>query len=297
MGQHLDRKRQQAGHRSTLVSVAVNITLSAAQLIIGLFAQSAALVADAVHSLSDLFSDGVVLIVNKHSQTPADAGHPYGHRRFETAASMIIGALMLSLGVGMLWVSFTRLQNPAAIPQVHQVALLVALVTVASKELLFRYLLRVATKVQSTMLTANAWHARSDAASSVVVAAGIIANLAGFPLADPLAALIVGLIIIRMGWSFFYESFHDLLDRAADDQTEARIRDIMLGTPGVLGLHDLKTRKMGDMLWVEVDLEMDGTLTIQEGHAIASEAKRRVMASEPVLDVMTHFDPVQMYRD
>lgn len=291
---HFDRERQRAGHRSTLVSVAVNVLLTGFQLVVGLFAQSTALVADAIHSLSDLVSDGVVLVVNRHSHSPADAQHPYGHRRFETAASMVIGALLLSVGLGMLWVSFTKLQRPELIPQVHHIALYVALLGVVSKELLFRYLLRVATRVQSTMLAANAWHARSDAASSIVVAIGIIANLLGFPLADPLAALIVGLLIVRMGWSFFFESFHDLMDRAADDETEARIRDIILSTPGIQGVHDLKTRKLGDMLWVEVDLEMDGLLTIYEGHAIASDAKRRVMAAEPVLDLMTHFDPVDI---
>lgn len=274
----------------------VNVILTVFQLVAGIFAQSTALVADAIHSLSDLVSDGVVLVVNRHSHTPADAQHPYGHRRFETAASMIIGVLLLSVGIGMLWASFTKLQQPDLIPKVHHVALYVALLGVVSKELLFRYLLRVATRVQSTMLAANAWHARSDAASSIVVAIGIIANLAGFPLADPLAALIVGLLIIRMGWSFFFESFHDLMDRAADDDTEERIHGLIMGTPGVQGIHDLKTRKMGDMLWVEVDLEMDGTLTIYEGHAIATEARRRVMAAEPVLDLMTHFDPVDMYQ-
>lgn len=291
-----DRKRKEAGFRSTMVSFAVNTSLATGQLFVGLFAQSTALVADAIHSLSDLVSDAVVLIVNKHSHTPADAEHPYGHRRFETAASMIIGAILLSVGLGMLWASFTRLQNPSLIPQVHHIALYVALLGVVAKELLFRYLLRVATRVQSTMLAANAWHARSDAASSVVVAIGIVANLAGFPMADPLAALIVGLLITRMGWSFFFESFHDLMDRAADDETEARIRDKILATPGILGLHDLKTRKMGDMLWVEVDLEMDGSLTITQGHAIAEDARHRVMSTEPVLDVMTHFDPVDLHK-
>lgn len=293
---HSDRDRQRAGHRSTLVSVVVNLLLTVFQLAVGLFAQSAALVADAIHSLSDLVSDGMVLFINRVSHSPADAQHPYGHHRFETAASLIIGALLLSVGIGMLWSSFTKLQSPELIPQVHHIALYVALFAVVTKELLFRYLLRIATRVQSTMLAANAWHARSDAASSIVVSVGIIANLAGFPMADPLAALIVGLLITRTGWSFFFESFHDLLDRAADDETENRIRAIILATPGVHGMHDLRTRKMGDMLWVEVDLEMDGSLTILEGHTIASEAKRRVMAAEPVLELMTHFDPINMPR-
>src|SRR5690606_11420199 len=133
---------------------------------------------------------------------------------------------------------------------------------------------------------------RSDAASSLVVAIGIVANLAGLHLADPLAALMVGLMILRTGWRFSYHAFDELTDAAADDETEERIRQHLLSTPGLLGVHDLKTRKMGDMIWVEVDLEMDADLTIAEGHDIAVEARRRVMAHEPVLDVMTHFDPV-----
>lgn len=289
-----DPARQAAGHRSTLVSVAVNIVLTGLQLAIGLFAQSQALIADAVHSLSDLLSDAVVLVANKHSMKAPDADHPYGHRRFETAASLAVGALLLSVGLGMLWASFAKLQTPDAIPKVHGAALLVALLALVSKEALFRYLLRVAEQVRSTMLAANAWHARSDAASSLVVAVGIVANLAGFHLADPLAALIVGLMIIRMGWKFFFSSFNDLMDSAVDDETEKRIRSHLLSTPGVYGVHGLKTRKLGDMIWVEVDLEMDGTLTIAEGHAIAAEARKRVMRHEPVLDVMTHFDPVRV---
>src|SRR5690606_31611621 len=214
--------------------------------------------------------------------------------RFETAASLIIGALLLSVGLGMLWASFVKLQSPGLIPQVHSSALAVALLALVSKEILFRYLLHVAKRVRSSMLAANAWHARSDAASSLVVAIGILANISGFPLADPLAALIVGLMIVRMGWKFFFVSFNDLMDQAVDEDTEKRIRGHLLSTPGVYGIHALKTRKLGDMIWVEVDLEMDGTLTIAQGHAIATEARDRVMRHEPVLDVMTHFDPVKV---
>src|SRR5690606_9094209 len=212
MNVHLDPDRQSAAQRSTLVSVAVNLVLTSLQLVVGMLAHSQALVADAIHSLSDLLSDGVVLVANKHSQKAPDADHPYGHRRFETAASLTVGALLLSVGLGMLWNSFTKLQSPAAIPEVHSAALAVALLALASKEILFRHLLRVAQRVRSSMLVANAWHARSDAASSLVVAVGIVANLSGLHLADPLAALVVGLMIVRMGWKFFFRSFNDLMD-------------------------------------------------------------------------------------
>ncbi len=291
---HADPERQHAGRRSTLVSVLVNIVLSVLQLIIGLFAQSQALVADAIHSFSDLISDGVVLVANKHSAKGPDAGHPYGHHRFETAASMAIGALLISVGVGMLWRSATSLQAPDTIPQVHVAALVIAFITLIAKEWLFRYLLAVGKRYRSTLLIANAWHSRSDAVSSLVVVIGIAGNLAGLPLADPVAALIVGLMIIRMGWKFFFNAFSDLVDSAADTETEERIRAHLQSTPGVEGIHALRTRKMGDFIWVEVDLEMDGSLTIVQGHAIATEARRRVMENEPVLDVTTHFDPVDI---
>ncbi|HEY9279059.1 MAG TPA: cation diffusion facilitator family transporter, partial [Eoetvoesiella sp.] len=250
MHERLDPTRQAAGRISTLISVLVNVVLTIAQLLVGVFAHSQALIADAIHSLSDLLSDFVVLVANKHSQKAPDADHQYGHLRFENAASMILGVLLMSVGAGMLWAAFTKLQNPGDIPTVHSVALAVAVLTLISKESLFRYLLKVGERVRSSMLIANAWHARSDAASSLVVALGIIANIAGFPLADPLAALIVGLMVARMGWKFFKEAFNDLMDRSVDKLTEKSIKQDLLSTPGVQGIHDLKTRKMGDMIWV-----------------------------------------------
>uniref|UniRef100_UPI0033427DA5 cation diffusion facilitator family transporter n=1 Tax=Castellaniella defragrans TaxID=75697 RepID=UPI0033427DA5 len=284
--------RHAAARRSTWVSIWVNCLLIAGQFAIGIFSHSQALVADAIHSLSDLASDGLVLLANKHSARGPDADHHYGHLRFETAASLAIGMLLLMVGAGMLWRSVERLQDPDAVPTVHQAALYTALFALLAKELLFRYMLRIARRVRSTLLIANAWHARSDAASSLIVALGIGANLAGLPLADPLAALVVGLFILRMGWKFGWQAVSDLVDHAADEDTERAIRERLLGTPGVRGIHDLRTRKMGDMVWVEVDIEMDRGLTIEAGHAIAVEARRRVMADLPVLDVMTHFDPV-----
>lgn len=291
-----DHERHAAGFRSTLVSVLVNTVLSIAQFVIGVIGHSSALVADAIHSLSDLLSDFIVLLANRHSIKAPDDNHPYGHRRFETAASLSIGVLLIIVGVSILWSVYPRFMRAGDLPPVQQITLVAAVITLVGKELLFRYLLREGRRVRSTMLIANAWHARSDAASSLVVAVGIGASLAGLPLADPLAASAVGLMIVRMGWRFFRDSFDDLMDRGVDAETEARIRTHLLGTPGVLGIHGLRTRKMGDMIWVEVDLEMDGRLTIQEGHDIAAEARRRVMQHEDVLDVMTHFDPVTQER-
>ena len=283
--------RASAARRTTWVSVGVNLVLTCVQIVVGVYAKSQALIADGIHSMSDLVADGVVLFASHHSQKDADHDHPYGHQRFETAASLVLGLLLLGVGVGMLWSALHKLQSPESVQQVHVIALWVAGATLVAKELLFRYMLRVAKLVRSSMLVANAWHARSDAASSLVVGVGIVGNLAGYPIWDPIAALVVGLMVTKMGWSFAWSALHDLMDRAADAQDVDAIRQTLVQTPGVSGVHDVRTRKMGDMVVVDVHLEVDATLTVEAGHAIAVLARQRVMQHHRVLNVMTHVDP------
>lgn len=284
-------ERAAAAARSTWISVGVNLLLTVAQISAGLFARSQGLVADGIHSLSDLVADFVVLFANHHSKKEADENHPYGHHRFETAASLALGSLLLLVGMGMLWSAFVKLESPDTVPTVHILALWIAGGALVVKELLFRYMLAVAKRVKSGMLVANAWHARSDAASSLVVGLGIAGNLAGYTLLDPIAALIVGFMVARMGWTFTWNALHDLTDRAATEEQVAGIAAEILATPGVLGLHDLKTRKTGDMILADVHLEIDGQLTVTEGHDIAHRARLNVMARHPVLYLMTHVDP------
>lgn len=287
-----DPEHRQAGHRSILVSIFLNLALTALQVTAGLFAGSQALVADGIHSLSDLVADFVVLLASRHSGKAADADHHYGHRRYENAASLVLGGLLLVVGLGMLWSAVIKLQSPHAIVQVHMVALYVALGALLSKELLFRYMLAVAKRLRSLMLVANAWHARSDAASSLVVALGIGGNLLGYTWFDPIAALVVGLMVTRMGATFAWTALHDLMDRAVSAEEIAAIEQTLRQTPGVLGLHDLRTRRVGDLAIVDVHLELDAGMTVAQGHDIAVDARRRVMAHHNVLNVMTHADPV-----
>lgn len=285
--------RYRAGRRSTLTSVAVNVVLTATQLVAGTLAGSQALVADGVHSLSDLVGDVVVLFAGQRSRKAPDHDHQYGHQRYENAASLMLGALLLAVGLAMLWNAVVKLEDPSLIPQVKTIALWVAVGTLVAKEALFRYLLAVAQRIRSGMLIANAWHARSDAASSLVVSIGIAGNLLGYRMLDPIAAMIVGFLVARMGWSFGWNALHDLMDRAADEETLAGIHQTLSETPGVQGWHDLRTRKMGDGILVDVHLEIDGTLTVVQGHRIALEARRRVMEKHAVINVMTHVDPVE----
>jgi cation diffusion facilitator family transporter len=284
-------ERAAAASGSTWVSVAVNVVLSGIQIVVGILAKSQGLVADGLHSLSDLVSDFVVLFANHHSQKDADDEHPYGHHRFETAASLVLGALLLTVGVGMLWSALRKLEDPGSIQKVHVVALWVVGVALVAKELLFRYMVSVAKRVRSSMLIANAWHARSDAASSLVVGLGVIGNLLGYPLLDPIAALIVGLMVAKMGWQFGWGALNDLMDRSADEQEVQAIRRTLLDTPGVSAVHDIRTRKMGDMIVADAHLEIDGSITVEAGHDIAVEARKRVLGRHRVLNLMTHVDP------
>lgn len=283
--------RLRSAARSTWTSVAVNVVLTVAQISIGVFSKSQALIADGIHSLSDLVADFIVLFAGHHSKKDADADHPYGHLRFETAASLALGALLLAVGIGMLWSAFLKLEDPQSIPTVHSIALWVAAVALLAKELLFRYMLAVAKRVKSSMLVANAWHARSDAASSLVVGVGIIGNLAGYPMFDPIAALIVGLMVAKMGWQFGWNALHDLVDRSVNEEEVAAIRQTVSDTPGVKGIHDIRTRKMGDMIVVDAHIEVDASITVEAGHDIAVVATQRILKRHRVINVMTHVDP------
>jgi cation diffusion facilitator family transporter len=284
-------QRAAVASRSTRVSIGVNLLLTAVQIAAGLLARSQGLVADGIHSLSDLVADFVVLFASHHSKKGADREHPYGHQRFETAASLALGILLLLVGLGMLGSAFRKLEAPETVPTVHLVALWVAGGALVAKELLFRYMLAGAKRVKSSMLVANAWHARSDAASSLVVGIGIIGNLAGYPILDPIAALIVGFMVSRMGWSFGWNALHDLVDRSVDEQEVAAIRQTLVDTPGVKGVHDVRTRKMGDMIVVDAHIEVDAGLTVEAGHDIAVAARQRVLRHHRVLNLMTHVDP------
>ena len=288
---HSPAERQAAAARSTWVSVGVNLLLTATQITVGIIAKSQGLIADGIHSLSDLVADFVVLFAGHHSKKDADVDHPYGHHRFETAASLALGLLLLAVGIAMLWSAFKKLETPDSVQQVHVMALWVAGAALIAKETLFRYMLAVAKQVKSSMLVANAWHARSDAASSLVVGIGIIGNLAGYPILDPIAALIVGFMVSRMGWSFGWDALHDLMDRAVDEQEVDAIRITLNETPGVSGVHDVRTRKMGDMIVVDAHIEVDGSISVEAGHDIAVEARNRVMQRHRVLNLMTHVDP------
>jgi len=286
-------EEQRQAQRSTWVSVWVNIFLASAQIAIGLFARSQALIADGLHSLSDLVADIVVLFAARHSNAGADADHQYGHARFETAASLAIGLILLATGVGMVWNAGVKLHGGEGLGAVHPAALATALVTLACKEFLFRYMRRVGERLKSSMLIANAWHARADAASSLVVAIGIGANLMGYHSMDAVAAVIVGFMISKAGWDFAIDAFHDLTDRALSPEETQRILKTVERVDGVLDVHGLRTRRMGDWAVIDMHVTVDSRISVSEGHFIAEKISAEVRAEHRVAECIVHIDPLE----
>lgn len=286
-----DATRSHLLKRSTWISIAVNVVLTIVQIVVGLLAHAQSLVADGLHSLADLIADFMVLFANRHSNTPADDEHPYGHGRIETVASLVLGGLLMATGAGFLWSAGVRIQDMSHLPPIAPIALWTALLTLAAKEGLFRYMLAVANRLRSPMLIANAWHARSDAASSLVVAIGIGGSLMGYRVFDLLAAAIVGFMIARMGAMFVYEALQELIDTGLDEQQVQQIRTTLQQTPGVIDVHELRTRRMAHKALVDAHILVDARISVSEGHRIAERARADVMEAIPdVMDVLVHVD-------
>ncbi len=287
----LHPERYAVAQKCTWVSIGINLLLTLLQVVGGFFAHSQALMADGLHSLSDLLSDVLVLYANRHGNRDADDKHPYGHARIETAATLILGVFLAALGIALLIAAAMRLQQPGDLHAVSPLGLAIAILALIAKEGMFRYMMAMALKVRSQMLVANAWHARSDAASSLVVVAGVIGNLLGYTFLDLVAAAVVGVMIAYMGGKLALEALSELIDTGLDAEEVESIRQTLLNTPGVLGLHELRTRKMADNALVDAHVLVDPRISVSEGHHIAESARHAVLNNHHVLDVMVHIDP------
>ncbi len=287
---------QRVAIASTWISVAVNVVLVAAQIVVGFIARSQALIADGLHSASDIVADIIVLVAARHGNVAADDDHPYGHMRFENFASLLLGVILVATGIGMAFSAATRLADGASLAAVHPVALAIAVFTLICKEGLFRYMRRIGERLRSSMLVANAYHARADAASSLVVAIGIGANLAGLHAMDSIAAAIVGFMVARSGWQFAWAAFRDLTDHALSQEEIAAIQRTILGIEGVRGVHELRSRRMGDWAAVDAHVLVGSRLSVSEGHFIAERVRDAVRAEHRVIEAVVHIDPADAHQ-
>lgn len=284
-----DRYRQ--AKRVTLLGAAMNTFLGFLKLIGGYLLHSHALVADGVHSFSDLFTDVMVIFASKYGSLDADDSHPYGHQRIETAATLLLSLLLILAGAGIAWDSlYELLYGKTTIPGF--LALPIALFSILVNELLFQYTRLIAKRIQSPLILANAWHHRSDAAASLVVFVGLAGSLSGFGYLDAVAAVIVGGMIIKMGLSYGWHSIRELVDTAATPDIIETIEQIILATPGVHKIHQLRTRFMGGNIVVDVHIQVAPLISVSEGHYIAQHVHRSLKNHiDRIQDVTVHVDP------
>jgi cation diffusion facilitator family transporter len=276
----------------TLVGAVLDLVLGVVKIQIGVIAGSQALIADGIHSLSDLATDFLVLFAAKHSHREADAEHPYGHGRIETVATVALGVALIIVALGICYDGIVRLSDPMLLHKPGVLALVVALVSVASKEAIYQYTARAARRLRSNMLRANAWHSRSDAISSIVVVLGVGGALAGFDYLDVIAAVVVALMIAKIGWDLLWKSTQELIDTALDAEEVATIRRSILNVDGVRALHMLRTRRSGSDALVDVHILVDPTLSVSEGHQIGERVRTRLIEKlDDVSDVTVHIDP------
>ncbi len=292
MGTDTEPTRLQATRKVTLVGAFVNALLALVQLFGGLFTHSQALIADGVHTLSDLASDFIVLLAAHEAHRDADEEHPYGHGRIETLATGLLGVGLIVVGVGIGYDAATRLLNPERLLNPTPMALLFAALAVLSKEGLYHYTKRVAKKLRSTMLEANAWHHRSDAISSLLVIAGIAGSLMGFKGLDAWAAIGVAVFIIHIGVQLLWQSGQELIDASLDDEVLKRTEEVIQSVDGVVNMHLLRTRKSGGNAFADVHIQVPSRISVSEGHQIAESVRKAIVEKiDEITDVTIHTDP------
>lgn len=284
--------RKREINRITLWGVAINLILSVIKIAGGIVGYSQALLADGLHSLSDLASDGMVLIAAKHAGEDADEDHPYGHARYETLATVALGILLTGVAIGIGIDAINRLNIDKLPPTPHPYTLIIAAISIFSKEILYHATKRVAIKIKSQMLDANAWHHRSDAISSIVVFIGIGGTYYGYPLLDAVAALLVAFMIAKIGVDLVRQSVQELVDTALAPEIVEQIKHAILDIDDVRELHLLRSRRMGHNALVDVHIQVSPKLSVSEGHHISESVEKALINKfDEINDVTVHIDP------
>jgi cation diffusion facilitator family transporter len=279
--------------RVTWVGLFVNLVLSAIKFAAGIFGRSQALVADAIHSLSDLTTDIAVLAGSHYWSRPPDENHPYGHRRLETLVTVFIGIVLIAAGIGIGWKAISTLHQEHAAPP-GWIAVLAAFASIACKESLYRWTAITGRRIKSPVLAANAWHHRTDALSSIPVLVAV-AGARLFPtwsFLDHVGAVVVSIFILHASIKIIWPSLSELIDVGAPIETQKKIRDITLRNKDVLQVHDIRTRFISSSVLVDLHIVVEGSISVREGHNIADDVRDRITEEIPeVLDVIVHVDP------
>ncbi len=285
----VDRRR--AVTRTALAGAISNLLLSALKVGVGWVGNSHALVADGIHSLSDLASDVLVWVAGHHASRGPDEEHPYGHARYETMATLALGLLLFLVALGLGWDAVERLFAPEDLAQPAWITLYAAALSIFVKEWLYWYTRAYAIRVKSDMLRANAWHHRSDAISSVVVLVGVAGTLAGLPYLDAVAACIVAAMIAKIAWDLGMDAVRELVDTGLEPERLAAVRETILNVGGVRDIHLLRTRTLGGTASTDVHVLVDPYISVSEGHMISVQVERELKRKiDEISDVTVHID-------
>jgi len=278
----IDKERERGIYKVTIVGGVLNVVLLLLKFIAGIVGNSAAMIADAVHSLSDFVTDVILIVFVRISNKPKDKDHDYGHGKFETLATLLIGLILLAVGLGIAWngaSAIISVMRGATLESPGMIALAAAIISIVSKEALYRYTIIAGRKLKSEALIANAWHHRSDGLSSIATTIGIGGAIflgSKWTILDPLSALLVSIFIFKIAFQLIKPCVDELMEKSLPDEVEDEITAIVESFEGVSDLHNLRTRKMGNICAIEFHIRMDGNISLFQAHDKVTEIEQRL---------------------
>lgn len=276
----------------SLVSATINALLALFKIVIGKIGHSQALIADGVHSISDLISDALVYIAARAGGQEPDQDHPYGHQRIETIATIIIAMILIAVSAGIFYEAIIRVIHPGLHPKPMIWVIITAIISIIANEGLFWYSKNQGEKIKSPLLISNAWHNRSDAFVSIIVLLSVIGSLVGLPWLDSVGAIIIALLILKMGGKMIWQAARELVDTGVNEKKLHVIRDTISQVTGVVSLHQLRTRLHGEQIFVDCHIIVDPRISVSEGHHIGDLVHKQLIETvSNVTDVTVHIDP------
>ncbi len=282
----------------TLIGLVANILLSIVKFIIGFFGNSQAVIADALHSFSDTTSDFVILFGVKYWTAPPDEDHPYGHQKIESFITIMIGFILLIVAGGIGYSGISNLINGSQ-PKLGWIAIIGPLISIILKEILFKITYKVGLEINSSSLKANAWHHRTDALSSIPVFIAVVASLIDPRLAflDQIGAIIVSAFIIKVGLEILFTNINDLMDTGISRAQIETLEKTIIAIENVKGVHKLRTRKLANYIYIDLHLEVDGQMSVIDGHDISEQVQQTIIKNNPkIIDVMVHLEPERLAK-
>ena len=289
------KSEQHIALRVSRVTIFINLFLSAVKLLAGIVARSGAMISDAAHSASDVLSTVVVILGMRAASKASDREHPFGHERMECVAALVLSGALLITGLGIGWAGIKKIfmEDPESLPIPGALALIAAVVSIVVKEGMYHYTRAAAKKIDSPALMADAWHHRSDALSSIGAAIGIGGARLGLPILDPIASLVICVMIAKAAYDIFRDAVSKMVDQSCDEDTEEAIRGCAMAHEGVKRVDQILTRRFGNRVYIEMEIAMDGSLSLWESHAIAERVHADVEAAFPeVKHIMIHVNPI-----